>query len=106
MHGLPQAGRIASDALIPVLQAAGYHQSPLIPGLFKHNTRPVWFSLVVDDFGVAHIGKENADHLIDTLKQANYKITTDGDGATFCGITLEWDYVNRTVDLSMPGQPH
>ena len=46
MYGLPQAGCIASDALIPVLQAAGYHQSPLIPGLFKHNTRPVWFSLV------------------------------------------------------------
>ena len=103
MYGLPQAGRIASDALVPVLQAAGYHQSPLIPGLFKHETRPVWFSLVVDDFGVAYVGKENAEHLINTLKEANYKITADWDGTTFCGVTLKWDYVNRTVELSMPG---
>lgn len=103
MYGLPQAGRIASDALIPHLNAAGYHQSEHIPGLFKHDTRPVWFSLVVDDFGVCYVGKENADHLVETLQQAKYKITTDWEGTTFCGITLKWDYEKRTVELSMPG---
>ena len=103
MYGLPQAGRIASDALIPKLNAAGYHQSSHVPGLFKHESRPVWFSLVVDDFGVAYVGKEHASHLIHTLQEANYKITTDWEGTTFCGITLKWDYTNRTVDLSMPG---
>ena len=103
MYGLPQAGRIASDALVPKLNAAGYHQSPHVPGLFKHESRPVWFSLVVDDFGVAYVGKENAEHLIQTLHEANYKITTDWEGTTFCGITLKWDYDNRTVELSMPG---
>ena len=103
MYGLPQAGRIASDALVPKLNAAGYHQSEHVPGLFKHESRPVWFSLVVDDFGVAYVGKENADHLIQTLQEANYKITTDWEGTTFCGITLKWDYVKRTVELSMPG---
>ena len=26
----------------------------------------------------------------------------DPTGSKYCGITLEWDYKNRTVDLSMP----
>ena len=79
MYGLPKARQIASD-----------------------ESRPVWFSLVVDNFGVAYFGKENADHLIQTKKDANYKTTTDWEGTTFCDITLKWDYVNLTVDLSMP----
>eukprot|EP00957_Ditylum_brightwellii_P173694 13224641-Ditylum_brightwellii.AAC.1 len=32
-----------------------------------------------------------------------YQITVDWDGKLFGGISLQWDYVNRTVDLSMPG---
>ena len=28
---------------------------------------------------------------------------SDKEGSVFCGITLDWDYENRTVDLSMPG---
>lgn len=103
MYGLPQAGKIASDALIPVLNAAGYHQSQFTPGLFKHDTRPIAFSLVVDDFGVSYVGKEHALHLQKTLEDANYQITLDWEGTQFCGITLEWDYENGTVDLSMPG---
>ena len=31
-----------------------------------------------------------------------YEIDLDIKGSKNCGITLEWDYVNRTVDLSMP----
>lgn len=103
MYGLSSAGRIANDALIPVLAKAGYHQSDRIPGLFKHDTRPVAFALVVDDFGVKYVGKENAYHLINTLTNADYKITEDWEGNLFCGLTLKWDYENRTLDLSMPG---
>jgi hypothetical protein len=32
----------------------------------------------------------------------NYKITEDWTGELYLGITLNWDYKNRTVDLSMP----
>ncbi len=103
MYGLPQAGRIANDKLVPILKAAGYHQSEHVPGLFKHNSRPVAFCLVVDDFGVQYVGTEHAQHLIETLQTAGYIITTDWEGKQFCGITLDWDYENRTVDLSMPG---
>lgn len=103
MYGLPQAGRIASDNLIPVLRKNGYHQSELTPGLFKHESRPVAFCLVVDDFGVKYVGREHAEHLAHILQEAGYTITMDWEGKTFCGINLDWDYENRTVDLSMPG---
>jgi hypothetical protein len=33
-------------------------------GLWKHKTRPVWFSLVVDHFGIEYVGHEQAEHLI------------------------------------------
>jgi endonuclease I len=57
---------------------------------------------VVDDFGVKYVGKRHADHLVAALKD-NYQISEDWEGKLYCGITLEWDYKNRTVDLSMPG---
>jgi hypothetical protein len=41
-------------------------------------------------------------HLIDAIKSL-YECTTEWDGTLYCGITLKWDYLARTVDLSMPG---
>jgi hypothetical protein len=32
-----------------------------------------------------------------------YDISSDWKGSAYCGLKLEWDYKNRTVDLSMPG---
>jgi hypothetical protein len=32
-----------------------------------------------------------------------YNISSDWKGIAYYGLTLEWDYKNRTVDLSMPG---
>ncbi len=103
MYGLPQSGYVANKKLLPILAKAGYHQSEAIPGLFKHETRPIAFCLVVDDFGVKYVGKEHAEHLLQTLKDAGYVTSTDWTGETFCGLTLKWDYENGTVDISMPG---
>lgn len=101
MYGLPQAGRLANDALILHLAAHGYHQSSFTPGLFSHITRPISFCLVVDDFGVKYVGRHNAQHLIDTLS-AKYSITTDWDGCTYLGLHLDWDYDQGLLDISMP----
>jgi hypothetical protein len=79
----------------------GYHQSQRMAGLFTHITRPIQFCLVVDDFGVKYTGKENAQHLIDTLS-TNYKITTDWSGDTYLGLNLQWNYTDHHVDISMP----
>jgi len=102
MYGLPQAGRIANDKLVPILAKAGYHQAKHTPGLFTHKWRPIAFSLVVDNFGINYIGKEHAEHLLAMLEE-HYTISTDWTGSTYLGLTLDWNYNNHTVDISMPG---
>jgi hypothetical protein len=102
MYGLPQAGKIANDELVPHLAEYGYEQCPHTHGLFRHKTRPISFCLVVDDFGVKYVGQEHAEHLRDCIA-AKYKMTTDWTGTLYLGISLKWDYKARTGQLSMPG---
>jgi hypothetical protein len=102
MYGLPQAGILAQQLLEQRLNKHGYSQSKAVPGLWTHETRPISFTLVVDDFGVKYTGKEHAMHLISILKQ-HYEISEDWTGSKYIGITFDWDYANRRVHLSMPG---
>jgi hypothetical protein len=67
MYGLPQAGRIAYDYLKDLLAPHGYAPCELTPGLWKHKTRPIAFSLVVDDFGVKYVNKADVDYLLSAL---------------------------------------
>ena len=55
----------------------------------------------MDDFGVKYEGEEHALHLKKTLEE-NYKVTTDWTGGRYIGITLDWDYKNHQVHLTMP----
>jgi hypothetical protein len=48
------------------------------------------------------VGKQHAEHLIAAIEE-NYQYSTDWEGTLYCGVTLKWDYKQRTVDLSMPG---
>ncbi len=102
MYGLPQAGILASKLLQKRLAAHGYAPTEHTHGLWTHHTRPILFSLVVDDFGVKYVGKQHADHLYNALEE-NYEAACDWDGKLYCGVTLDWNYQKRTVDLSMPG---
>ena len=101
MYGLPQAGILANKLLKTRLEPHGYYECRHTPGLWRHKWRPITFVLVVDDFGVKYTGKEHALHLAAALKE-NYEVTIDWEGKLFIGITLDWDYTNRTVRLSMP----
>ena len=101
MYGLPQAGIIAQELLAERLAKHGYHQSKTTPGLWTHDTRPIWFSLVVDDFGVKYVGEEHAQHLLNVV-QKYYKCSCDWAGERYCGLTLKWDYTGRKVHLTMP----
>jgi hypothetical protein len=65
MYGLPQAGIIAQQLLEERLAKHGYRQSKTTPGLWKHDTRPISFTLVVDDLGVKYVSKENVQHCED-----------------------------------------
>jgi hypothetical protein len=90
MYRLPQVGIIAQELLADQLKLHGYSQSKTTPGLWKHRSCPIVFSLVVDNFGVKYIGKENAQHLLDTI-QKYYKCLCDWDGEQYCGLTIKWD---------------
>ncbi len=54
--GLPQAGILANKLLCERLKLHGYYERINTPGLWRHETRPIMFSLVVDDFGVKYVG--------------------------------------------------
>ena len=103
VYGLPQAGILANKRLRRKLEPHGYLEHENTPGLWYHKSRPISFTLVVDDFGVKYVGKEHADHLINCLKQCKYKLTEDWTGSLYCGITLDWNYTDKYVDISMPG---
>ena len=57
MPSLKQAGRIANDQLKYRLAKFGFAPVIRTPALWRHDTNPIWFSLVVDDFGVKYIEK-------------------------------------------------
>jgi hypothetical protein len=103
MYGLLQAGMLANKLLKEQLGPHGYHACEHTPGLWQHNNRPIMFTLIVDDYGIHYEGKQHAHHLIAALKQDYEAVTTDWEGTLFCGITLNWDYKARLVDLLMPG---
>ena len=81
----------------------GFNQTPHTPGLWKHHTNPIQFALVVENFGIKYKNKQDSHDIINVLEKNYEAVLVDYDGELFCGIKLEWDYQNRTVDLSMPG---
>jgi hypothetical protein len=98
---LPQAGILANKRLHQKLAPFDYQKSINTPGLWMHESRPITFTLIVDNFKVKFVNKDNVDHLISSIKKT-YTLTKDWTGNLYCGITLEWDYM-QMVDISMPG---
>ena len=76
MYRLPQAGLLTNKLLEQCLNKHRYFQSKLVPGLWKHITRPISFTHLVDDFGIKYVGKEHVDHLMNVL-QEHYQVKAD-----------------------------
>jgi hypothetical protein len=57
MYGLKQAGLLANQLLQTRLAPFRYYPARHTPGLWLHKTRPIYFTLVVDDFAVKYVGK-------------------------------------------------
>jgi hypothetical protein len=70
MYGLPQADILANKMLLPHLAKHGYHPCPNTHGLFTHKTRPIAFSLIVDNFGIKYVGN-NMRSISSTLSKKN-----------------------------------
>ena len=102
MYGLPQAGIVANKDLQKHLAPYGYHPVPHTPGLWKHETRDIIFTLVVDDFAIKYTHLDDLHHLQKAL-QDRYTITIDLEAELYCGVKLNWDYKNRKCTLTMPG---
>ena len=87
VYGLPYAGKIANDKLNIHLVKLGYEPAPITPGIWRHQTRHLQFSLVVDDIGIKYEHQEDITHLLDALKTI-YKISEDWDGNLYYGLDL------------------
>ena len=105
MYGLPQAGILANKLLKERLKEYDFFEIPHTLGLFTHKTRPIWFTFCVDDFGVKYVGKEHADYLMSVLKEF-YTMEEDWKWVLYCGISLDRNYAEGYVNISMPNYVH
>ena len=76
MYGLNQAAIIAYNQLISHMEPHGYYPVPFTTVLWAHNTRKTKSCLCVDDLGVKYFSKDDANHLLNSLKK-HYSISTD-----------------------------
>jgi len=101
IYGLPQAGFLAQEQLFAHLAAHGFHQAPNTPCLFRHDTRNIMFTLVVDDFGVKYSNLVDFEFLADILRK-RYTMTTTSQATQYLGMTISRNRLLRTITLSMP----
>ena len=100
-YGLKQAGKIAHAGLVERLAEAGYTKT-MVEGYFRHDSRAIDFTLVVDDFLIKYTRDEDLQHLRDAIGKY-YTFKVDEQAKQYVGIHLNWDYINRTVRMSMDG---
>ena len=101
MPVLKQAGKIAHIRLTSHLKQSGYTLCRYTPALWKHDTRSISFTLVVENFGVKYVGKQQEQNPIDALRIL-YKITVDWVGRKYLCIAFSWNYEQGWVDIPMP----
>ena len=101
MYGLKEAAVLAYQQLSRFLALEGYTHVRGTAGLFTHNTRRTAFTLCVDDIGVKYCSQEDLAHLLQSLRK-HYKLHVDEEGTHYMGLTMNWNYRKRFVDISMP----
>ena len=93
MYGLPHAKIIAQELLEERLEKHWYHQNKTTPGLWMHETQSIRFSLIVDDFGVMYVGKEQTEYLEvswnNIIKSPRIGVVSDTAGSHLTGIMQE-----------------
>jgi hypothetical protein len=102
MYGLPQAGILTNKLLQQNLVRDGYRPTTHTHDLRTRDTRPISFLLVVDDFRVKYVGREHSEHLM-TCSKKEYNISSNWNGTAYCGLALDWDYKDCTLEFSMSG---
>ena len=54
--------------LVEYLKKYGYERAAQTEGFFKHHTRDITFTLVVDNFGIKYTKQADVDHLIKAVQ--------------------------------------
>ena len=103
MYGLPQVGILTNNLLAQRLIYHGYYHVHHPPGLWPHVCRSIYFTFLVDNFGIGYVGQDHVDHLRSALKNYYDDITTHLEGRLYFGILKKWEYTRRYVDVSMTG---
>ena len=70
--------------------------------LFRHATRDISFTLVVDDFGIKYTALSDYNHLKSSLELL-YKVTSSPTGTRHLGFDIDYDRPNRVMSLSLDG---
>ena len=69
MYELKQAVILAYKKLVKNFKIFGYSLIEETTGMWEHSSKSKKFALCVDNFGVKYFSKDDALHLIDSLKQ-------------------------------------
>ena len=93
-YGLPQLVKLANDLLIKRLEDAHYYEKATTPGLWRHKLRSVQFVLIVDDFELEYVRRQEVDHFTSVLKKY-HDISQDWEGEKILGIDLNWNYATK-----------
>ena len=102
IYGLIQSGYLANQDLIKKFAPFGYYPPKRTPGLWYHKTRPIKFTLVVNDSRVKYVNKEDYQHLLNS-KESNYPVKADWTGKKCIEVDQDWNYEKGEVKLSMKG---
>ena len=88
MFGLKEVAILAYDQLKAHLAKYRYVPMEHTPSLWHHKSHLITFTLAVDDFGIKHFNKSNAEHLFEVLCD-KYSITVDWSRSSYLGHTHE-----------------
>ena len=101
MYGLNEAAILTYEQLCNHLSKFVYVPMKHTPNLWIHESHPTTFTLSVDDFGIKHFKKLDADHLFKALSK-KYSLTINWTDTSYLGLTIYWYYDAGYVDISMP----
>ena len=102
MYVLKRAARLAFDDLVKLLAPHEYFPVRKSTSLWKNQTRPTYFTLFVDDFGIKDNSLDDAHNFINTI-HTYFKCSVDWEGGKCLGLTLDWNYIKKCVNSSMYG---
>ena len=103
MYGLKQAGKLVNQQLEQILATGGYFPSRYTPGMYLHETCPISFTLVANNFGVKYVNKQDALYLKKLISDNYLMKSADWNGTRYISIDLKWDYTKLTLIISMEG---